>query len=112
LRDEAPYARLEQSSARLAQGLDAAAAAAGIPHTLARVGSMMTLFFNAEPVIDWTVASRSDTECFSRYFWGLVERGVYMPCSQFEACFVSTAHGEQDIEATISAAQEVFAKIA
>ncbi len=112
LRDEAPYAQLEWLSARLAQGLDAAAAAAGIPHTLARVGSMMTLFFNADPVTDWTVASRSDTARFSRYFWGLVERGIYMPCSQFEALFVSTAHGEHDIEATISAAQEVLAKIA
>jgi glutamate-1-semialdehyde 2,1-aminomutase len=108
LRDQAPYERLEQLSARLAAGLSSAAAAASIPHSLARVGSMMTLFFNPGSVVDWPSASRSDTASFARYFWGLIERGVYMPCSQYEALFVSVAHSELDIDATISAAREWF----
>lgn len=111
LRDESPYEYLEQISARLADGLSAAAAEAGIPHTLPRVGSMMTLFFNPDPVPDWDAANRSDRQRFSKYFWGLIDRGVYMPCSQFEALFVSAAHTEADIDATLSAAREVLAKL-
>jgi glutamate-1-semialdehyde 2,1-aminomutase len=106
LRDESPYARLEQLSSRLASGLSNAASRAGIPHSVARVGSMLTLFFNPAPVVDWPTASRSDTEAYARYFWGLIERGVYMPCSQYEALFVSAAHSDADIDATISAASE------
>jgi glutamate-1-semialdehyde 2,1-aminomutase len=108
LRDSNPYPQLERLSARLAAGLDQAATKAGIPHWLARVGSMMTLFFAAGPVVDWETASRSDTDRYARYFWGLLERGVYMPCSQFEALFISTAHTEDDIDRTIAAAAEVF----
>jgi len=109
LRDKSPYARLEALSARLAEGLSGAAAAAGVPHTLARVGSMMTLFFNPEPVVNWLTASRSDTARYARYFWGLIDRGVYMPCSQYEAHFVSAAHTEADVDATIAAAREALA---
>ena len=69
---------------------------------------MMTLFFNPDRVVDWPSASRSDTVRYSQYFWGLIERGVYMPCSQFEALFVSAAHTEADIDATIAAAREVL----
>jgi glutamate-1-semialdehyde 2,1-aminomutase len=108
LRDDPPYARLDALAARLEAGLRAAATEAGIPHTLARVGSMQTLFFSGEPVTDWPTASRADTARFARYFWGLLDRGVYMPCSQFEACFVSAAHTETDIDATIAAATEVL----
>jgi glutamate-1-semialdehyde 2,1-aminomutase len=108
LRDTNPYPRLEQLSARLANGLDEAAAV--VPHTIARVGSMMTLFFCGDPVTDWPTASRCDTQQFARYFWGLIDRGVYMPCSQFEALFVSAAHTEADIDATIAAAKAVLGK--
>jgi glutamate-1-semialdehyde 2,1-aminomutase len=110
LRDVNPYAKLERLSARLAAGLDAAATAAGVPHCIGRVGSMMTLFFNAGPVTDWDAAAHCDTARYARYFWGLIERGVYMPCSQFEALFVSIAHTEQDIDATIAAAKETMAR--
>ena len=86
----------------------AAAAAAGIAHQFARVGSMMTLFFAADPISDWTTASRSDTSRFAKYFWGMLDRGVYLPCSQYEALFVSAAHTEADIDATVAAAGETF----
>ena len=108
LRDASPYARLEALSARLEQGLTAAATKAGIAHPFSRVGSMMTLFFSDAPVTDWDVASRCDTEAFGRYFWGMLDRGVYLPCSQYEALFVSAMHTEEDIDATIAAAEEVL----
>ncbi len=88
--------------------LNAAALMAGVPHAIQRVGSMMTLFFNPGPVTEWQSASRSDTGRFARYFWGLIERGVYMPCSQYEALFVSAAHTPADIDATVAAASEVL----
>jgi glutamate-1-semialdehyde 2,1-aminomutase len=105
LRDDPPYDRLEQLAARLENGLRAVAAAAGVPHQIARVGSMLTLFFNAEPVTDWTTAARCDTARFAKYFWAMLDRGVYLPCSQFEALFVSAAHTEEDIDATIASAK-------
>jgi glutamate-1-semialdehyde 2,1-aminomutase len=77
-----------------------------------RVGSMMTLFFNNSPVTDWPSANRSDRKRFAEYFWGMIERGIYMPCSQFEALFFSRCHTDADIEATIEAAQEVCAQLA
>lgn len=111
LRDESPYEKLEHLSARLAEGLHQAAVGAGVPHQIARVGSMMTLFFAENPVTDWPSASCSDTERFRRWFWGMIDRGVYLPCSQFEALFISATHSEADIDATIAAAREVLATI-
>ena len=111
LRDGDAYARLESLSQQLAEGLSNAARAANIPHVLARVGSMMTLFFNPGPVTDWESAARSDTQRYARYFWGMLDRGVYLPCSQFEALFVSTAHTSEQIDATIAAAAETIATI-
>ncbi|MBN2023188.1 MAG: glutamate-1-semialdehyde 2,1-aminomutase [Pirellulales bacterium] len=108
LRDQDPYPRLEETSAQLAAGLESAAAQAGIPHCLQRCGSMMTLFFHPGPVTNWDAAAACDTEAFARHFHGLLDRGVYMPCSQYEALFVSTAHGPGEIEATVSAAREVL----
>jgi glutamate-1-semialdehyde 2,1-aminomutase len=112
LREDPPYARLEQLSARLAHGLAEAAQAYGIPHALARAGSMLTLFFCPQPPRDWPTARAADTPRFARFFWGLLDRGVYWPCSQFEALFVSAAHTPADIDATIEAAREVFATLA
>jgi len=109
LKEESPYERLEQLSAQLERGLAEAATAAGVPHTIARVGSMMTLFFHGEPVTSWDVAAKADTARFGRYFWQLIERGVYMPCSQYEALFVSAAHSEADIAATVDAAKAALA---
>lgn len=111
LKTEPPYERLDQLTARLETGLAAAATEAGIAHTISRVGSMMTLFFNSEEVSNWPAASRCDTGAFAKYFWGLLERGTYMPCSQYEALFVSAAHTEDDIDATIASAREVLASL-
>ena len=112
LKDENPYPQLEENAARLASGLDQAANDIDVPHTVARVGSMLTLFFNPDRVSDWDVASRSATDQFAKYFWGLMDRGIYMPCSQYEALFVSTAHSTDDVDATVAAAREVLAELA
>ena len=112
LRDDPPYEKLEQLSARLEVGLANAASTAGIEHSIKRVGSMMTLFFHPGPVTGWPSAEKCDTEAFSKYFWGLIERGVYMPCSQFEALFVSAAHTEADIDRTIAMAADSLGSIA
>lgn len=109
LKEQPPYERLEQLSARLEGGLRRAAEKAGVPHTIHRVGSMLTLFFHPGPIAGWRQASACDTARFASYFWGLMNRGVYMPCSQYEALFVSAAHTEADIDATIAAANEALA---
>jgi len=112
LRDEPPYEKLEQSAARLEAGLDQAATDAGIAHTTARLGSMLTLFFHPDPVTNWQAAAQCDTAAFGRYFWHLIDRGVYMPCSQYEALFVSAAHSDDDIDQSIAAAREALAAVA
>lgn len=111
LRDENPYPELERLTKRLTDGLQSAAEAAGIAHSIARVGSMFTLFFNSEIVSNFSIATRSDTDRFAAYFRGMLQRGVYLPCSQYEANFVSAAHTDQLIDETIAAATEVFAEL-
>jgi len=108
LRDESPYERLETLSARLAEGLDRAATDAGVPHVVQRVGSMLTLFFTPDPVHDYEDAKRSDAAFFGRFFWEMLARGVYLPCSQFEAAFVSAAHTRADVDHTLDAAAEAL----
>ncbi len=110
LRDESPYAYLEEQGSRLASGLASAAASAGIAHQVQRVGSMMTLFFNEAPVVDWPTADKSDRKRFADYFWGMIHEGVYMPCSQFEALFFSREHTPEDIQMTIDAAKRVLGR--
>ncbi len=108
LKDDPPYEYLESLGAKLEHGLASAASDAGIAHQVQRVGSMMTLFFNADPVLDWSGADQSDRQAFARYFWGLIDEGVYMPCSQFEALFFSRTHTEAMIDETIDAAKKVL----
>jgi glutamate-1-semialdehyde 2,1-aminomutase len=112
LRQEQPYALLEQRSARLAEGLLQAARQAGLPACVNRVASMLTLFFHPGPVTNWATASQCNTQQFAQYFWALIERGVYMPCSQFEALFVSTAHSDADIDYTIEQAEHALRYVA
>lgn len=112
LRDENPYPRLEEQTTRLCEGLSAAASAAGLETTLNQVGSMFTLFFNPDRVVSMVESGRNNTERFAAYHSGMLDRGVYLPCSQFEANFVSAAHSDADIDATISSAQETLQSLA
>lgn len=112
LKETNPYPQLAQATARLVAGLEQAATEAGLPHSTAQVGSMFTLFFTNGNVTNYTQASTSDTKRFARYFWGMIERGVYLPCSQFEANFVSAAHTPELIDKTITAARETLKEIA
>ena len=112
LSDHSPYQLLERHGARLEAGFRAAAAAAGVPVWIARRGSMMTMFFQQGagwPVVDWPTASMSDTKAYGRFFWGMINRGVYLPCSQYEALFISAAHTDADIDATVAAAHAALA---
>ena len=102
------YERLESSAARLAQGLQEAFARAGTPLAINRVGSMMTLFFTQGQVSGWESVSASDKDGFSRFFHRMLEQGVYLPPSPFEAMFVSTAHTDDDIQATVEAAEQAL----
>lgn len=111
LKEEPPYARLEEISARLEKGLRDAATAANVTHSIARVGSMITLFFGAGPITGWQAAAKCDTQQFARFFWGMMDRGVYLPCSQYEALFISAAHTDKDIDHTIDAARDVLGEM-
>ena len=103
-----PYARLDQMGAKLADGLKAAAKAVELPHQLNRVGSMWTLFFTDTPVTDLDSAKLSNTERFAKFFWAMMDRGYYLPCSQFEAAFLCTAMADEQITQTISAAADAL----
>lgn len=98
------YADLDAKAAKLSTGLSEVAKRIGIPVVMNRVGSMMTAFFTSQPVVDYDSAKTSNTATYAQYFRGMLERGVYLAPSQFEAAFVSTAHSDEDIEATIAAA--------
>jgi glutamate-1-semialdehyde 2,1-aminomutase len=103
------YPHLESMSARLADGLGQAARAAGVAYTANRVGSMFTGFFTAGPVTDYASAKRADSRQYARFFHAMLERGVYLAPSQFEAGFVSLAHTDADLDLTVAAAAEAFA---
>ena len=105
------YPQLEASSKAVAEGIAAEAAKAGVPITLNRVGSMWTWFFTPNAVADYDDAARSDTAAFGRFHRAMLEAGIWLPPSQFEAMFLSTTHGPAEIEATISAARAAFAAV-
>jgi glutamate-1-semialdehyde 2,1-aminomutase len=102
------YARLEETSAALQAGLERAIADAGATAVVQRVGSLLTVFFGVDRVRSFADARRCDTEAFARFFRGMVERGVNLPPSQFEAWFVSLAHDADDVAATVAAAREAL----
>jgi glutamate-1-semialdehyde 2,1-aminomutase len=103
------YAKLDNLSRQLVAGVAAAAKEAGVPMTHNRVGSMFTWFFTPGPVTGWDSAAKSDTEAFARFFRAMLDSGVYLPPSQFEAAFLSAAHTEEDVQHTITAAKQAFA---
>lgn len=105
------YKKLEETSAALAHGIGEAAKKAGIPLTQTRVGSMMTAFFTPGPVVDWNTAKQSDTKRYGKFFHAMLEQGIYLAPSQFEAAFLSTAHTAADINKTVKAAAAAFQKL-
>jgi len=108
LRRGGVYEELERKLRRLETGIARSAEACGATVATARIGSLLTIFFAPDLPADYESARRADTKRFARFFNALLERGVYWPPSQFEAAFVSLAHSEKDIEATISAIKEAL----
>jgi len=106
------YGQLDTLSGQLVAGVAAAAKAAAVPMAHNRVGSMFTWFFTPGPVTDWNSASKSDTEAFGRFFRNMLDSGIYLPPSQYEAAFLSAAHTEQDVQKTIAAAKHAFEMVA
>ena len=102
------YAELNAKADYLAAGMAKAFASSGVPSYTNRVGSMWTTFFQKGPVTDYVSAKRSDTKRYAQYFHGLLERGVYIAPSQFEAGFVSLAHSKRDLDRTIAAVRSVL----
>ncbi len=118
LKEHPPYETLDRHGDLLEQGFLDAAMKAGIPCEIARVGSMMTMFFQKDSFPDgtrhvsgWQTASKSNTEQYAQFFWGMISKGIYLPCSQFEALFFSITHTEEHIQRTITAAKTVLTEI-
>jgi glutamate-1-semialdehyde 2,1-aminomutase len=111
LEEPGAYTRLENASAKLAQGLGEAASAAGTAVSVNQIGSMVGMFFSTKPVTNYTDATASDTAAFASFFHAMLDRGIHLPPSQFETFFVSLAHTDTIIESTIRAAGEAFAAI-
>ena len=103
------YSKIEVNSRAVAEGVASEAASAGIPLTLNRVGAMWTWFFTENPVTNYDEAAQSDTEAFGRFHRAMLDQGIWLPPSQFEAAFLGTAHGEAEVQATIEAARIAFA---
>ena len=102
------YTLLEARAKAVAEGVTAEAAKRGVPVTLNRVGAMWTWFFTSGPVRNYDEAAQSDTAAFGRFHRAMLDRGVWLPPSQFEAAFLGTAHGDEEVGATIAAAREAF----
>jgi glutamate-1-semialdehyde 2,1-aminomutase len=112
LAKERPYAELDRRGEALAAGLRQAAARAGLPATVNRVGSMLTLFFQQGPVVDHRTAMASDVARYAAFFQHLLARGIYLPPSQFEAMFLSSAHGDNDVARICEAAGHALQAVA
>jgi glutamate-1-semialdehyde 2,1-aminomutase len=102
------YPRLEVTSKAVAEGVAAEAAKAGVALTTNRVGAMWTWFFTPDPVTNYAEAAKSDTAAFGHFHRAMLEQGVWLPPSQFEAAFLGTAHGQEEVQATIEAARQAF----
>ena len=111
LKKKGVYKKLETQSAALAKGIGEAAKKAGIPLIQTRVGSMLTAFFTSSPVRDWNTVKQADATRYGKYFHKMLEQGIYLAPSQFEAAFLSTAHTARDIEKTIRAAHSAFKSV-
>jgi glutamate-1-semialdehyde 2,1-aminomutase len=105
------YESLDARAKRLGDGIAAALAETGVPAMAVRAGSLLTLFFSREPVTDYGAAKKCDTQRFAAFFRGMLDRGVFLAPSQFEALFVSAAHSDADIDRTILACRESLAAV-
>src|SRR3954471_3651852 len=103
------YPRINKLSGELVDGVVAAARESGVPLCANRVGSMFTWFFQSGPVTDWDSAARSDTQAFGKFFRAMLDAGVYLPPSQYEAMFLGATHSEEDVQRTIAAAKQALA---
>ncbi len=103
-----PYKALEKATGLLCEHISETFRAAGVEHTINRIGSMFTLFFGGGPVTDYASATRCDTAAYARFFRGMLNAGVYLPPSQFEACFLSTAHTQADLHRTLAAVRRAI----
>jgi glutamate-1-semialdehyde 2,1-aminomutase len=101
LRKPGQYGKLEQKSQRLGEGIAQAIRKTGTDAQIARIGAMFCLYFTKKPVTDYASAKQSDTARFARFFWNMLARDVYLPPSQFEACFISLALEDEMIDETI-----------
>jgi glutamate-1-semialdehyde 2,1-aminomutase len=108
----AAYAQLEQTTERLAVGLEESARRAGVPVQVERATGLLTVFFSARPVRSYDDAAGADARSYATFFRGMLERGVYLPPSPFEAWFPSLAHGDAEVERTLDAAAEALAELA
>ncbi len=111
LQVEGVWQKVADTAVSLTTAIQQAAQTAGVPVQINRVGTMFTTFFTDRPVTDWDSAARSDTAKFGRAFQVLLENGVYLPPSQFEACFLSTEHGAAEIEQTVAAFEGAFTAV-
>jgi glutamate-1-semialdehyde 2,1-aminomutase len=109
LLDEGAYARLDRLTATLAEGMCEAAAQAGVPVQVSHTTGLLTVFFSEEPVNDYEDAKACDTERYAAFCRAMLDRGVYLPPSQFEAWFPSLAHADAHVDRTLEAAREAFA---
>jgi glutamate-1-semialdehyde 2,1-aminomutase len=105
------YANLESASRTLSEGIATILANAGLPVTTNRVGAMWTWFFTTKAVVDFTTAATSDTAAFGAFHRAMMDAGVWLPPSQFEAIFLGTAHTREVIEATLDAARQAVASL-
>jgi glutamate-1-semialdehyde 2,1-aminomutase len=111
LRESTTYEELERKSSLLAKGINEAVSKASIDIQLNRVGSMFTIFFTKDVVTDYETATKADTNLYSKFFHQMLAQSIYLPPSQFEAAFVSAAHTDKDIQATINASKKAFASL-
>ncbi|MHC4912755.1 MAG: glutamate-1-semialdehyde 2,1-aminomutase, partial [Planctomycetota bacterium] len=107
LKSQRPYARLGHLTQQLCSQISQTLQKAGVDHTINQIGSMFTLFFNTRPITDYISATKSDTDRYAKYFKAMLKAGIYLPPSQFEACFISTKHCQKDFDETIAAVQKI-----
>ena len=111
LKEKSPYGELDQKGAKLEKGMKELIEKYGIKATVNRVGSMITMFFTDKEVKNFADAKSSDLELFNKFYKLMLEKGIYLAPSQFEASFLSTAHSDEDIAATLNAIEDTFKQL-